>query len=131
MPAIISAIITTIIAFSSLILLDGDVGDFFGEVALIVILTYLRSLVEALIILPAHLSKSKALQLAKKNKNPDNFNFFEFIEIIQGYRIMNWLRDKVYSPTLKFALKNRFASLSGFVAALVNCKFRVRWNYSC
>ena len=31
---------------------------------------------------------------------------------------MNWLRDKVYSPTLKFALKNRFASLSGFVAAL-------------
>ena len=120
MPAIISAIITTIIAFSSLILLDGDVGDFFGEVALIVILTLTVSLVEALIILPAHLSKSKALQLAKKNKNPDNFNFFEFMKGInsKGYRIMNWLRDKVYSPTLKFALKNRFASLSGFVAAL-------------
>ena len=31
---------------------------------------------------------------------------------------MDWLRDKIYSPTLKFALQNRFASLSGFIAAL-------------
>ncbi len=120
MPAIVSAIITTIIAFSSLIILDGDVGDFFGEVALIVILTLTISLVEALIILPAHLSKSKALQNSNKKIDEKKFNFFEYMKKInaRGFKIMNWLRDKIYSPTLKFALKNRFASLSGFVAAL-------------
>ena len=120
MPAIVSAIITTIIAFSSLILLDGDVGDFFGEVALIVILTLTISLVEALIILPAHLSKSKALQKPAKKIDESKFNFFRYMKKInsKGFEIMDWLRDKIYSPTLKFALENRFASLSGFIAAL-------------
>ena len=122
MPAIVSAIMTTIIAFSALIVLDGDVGDFFGEVALIVILTLTVSLVEALIILPAHLSKSKALQNVKsKSKSKSNkFNFFDYMKKLnaKGFEIMDWLRDKIYSPTLKFALQNRFASLSGFVAAL-------------
>ena len=120
MPAIVSAIITTIIAFSSLLLLDGDVGDFFGEVALIVILTLTVSLVEALILLPAHLSKSNALKKSKKVINDEKFNFFEFMKKInsKGFEIMNWLRDKIYSPMLKFGLENRFASLSGFIAAL-------------
>ena len=36
----------------------------------------------------------------------------------RGFKIMRWLRDEIYSPTLKFALKNRFLSLSGFIAAL-------------
>ena len=36
----------------------------------------------------------------------------------KGFEIMNWLRDKIYSPMLKFGLENRFASLSGFIAAL-------------
>ena len=79
MPAIVSAIMTTIIAFSALIVLDGDVGDFFGEVALIVILTLTVSLVEALIILPAHLSKSKALQNVKSKSKSNKFNFFDYM----------------------------------------------------
>ena len=120
MPAIVSAIITTIIAFSSLFLLDGDVGDFFGEVALIVILTLTISLIEALILLPAHLSKSKALNREEKKIGNNKFNFFGYMRKLNayGFKIMNWLRDKIYTPTLKFSLKNRFASLSGFIAAL-------------
>ena len=51
LPAIVSAIITTLIAFSTLLLLAGDVGNFFGEVAMMVILTLIVSLVEALIYL--------------------------------------------------------------------------------
>ena len=54
LPAIVSAIITTIISFATLLLLAGDVGNFFGEVAMIVILTLLISLIEALLLLPAH-----------------------------------------------------------------------------
>ena len=66
LPAILSAILTTIIAFAIFLFLDGSVGDFFGEVSVVVILTLVVSLVEALIILPAHLAHSKAL---RKQKN--------------------------------------------------------------
>tara|TARA_Y100001958_G_scaffold20452_1_gene12452 strand:+ start:210 stop:1931 length:1722 start_codon:yes stop_codon:yes gene_type:complete len=37
----------------------------------------------------------------------------------KGYKIMNWLRDIIYTPLLKFSLKYRFFSLSGFIVALM------------
>ena len=119
LPAIVSAIVTTIIAFSTLLLLDGDVGNYFGEVAMIVILTLLISLIEALLLLPAHLANSKALK--DNNKDYNGFDFFAFMRNInqRGYKIMNWLRDVIYTPLLKFSLKYRFFSLSGFIVALM------------
>ena len=121
LPAIVSAIVTTIIAFSTLLLLDGDVGNYFGEVALIVILTLLISLIEALLLLPAHLANSKALKESKKNSLTDKFDFFSYMRKInqKGYKIMDWLRDNIYTPLLKFSLKYRFFSLSGFIVALM------------
>ena len=120
LPAIVSAIITTLIAFSTLLLLAGDVGNFFGEVAMIVILTLIVSLVEALIILPSHLAHSNALRKKDEIKNNLIFRFFKYMRTVnnKGFQLMRWLREKVYSPTLKFALKNRFLSFSGFIAAL-------------
>ena len=43
-PPVVSAILTTIIAFSTFFFLDGRLGEFFGEVALIVIITLSVSL---------------------------------------------------------------------------------------
>ena len=63
---ITSAIITTLVAFSTFFFLDGRIGEFFGEVALVVILTLSISLIEALIILPSHVAHSRAL--SKKQK---------------------------------------------------------------
>ena len=121
LPAIVSAIVTTIIAFSTLLLLDGDVGNYFGEVAMIVILTLLISLIEALLLLPAHLANSKALKDNNSNIYNNGFDFFAFMRNInqRGYKIMNWLRDVIYTPLLKFSLKYRFFSLSGFIVALM------------
>ena len=121
LPAIVSAIVTTIIAFSTLLLLDGDVGNYFGEVAMIVILTLLISLIEALLLLPAHLANSKALKESNKSNNSARFDFFSTMRGInqKGYKIMNWLRDIIYTPLLKFSLKYRFFSLSGFIVALM------------
>ena len=120
LPAIVSAIITTLIAFSTLLLLAGDVGNFFGEVAMIVILTLIVSLVEALIILPSHLAHSKALHKKDEIKKNIVYRFFKYMRTVndKGFQLMRWLRDTVYSPTLKFALKYRFLSFSGFIAAL-------------
>ena len=97
LPAITSAILTTLVAFSSFFFLEGQIGEFFGETATIVILTLGLSLIEALIILPSHISHSKSLTKAQKtywfNAYADQF--------------MSWMRDNIYAPTLRFYLKNK------------------------
>jgi len=102
LPAIISAILTTILAFSTFFFLDSRVGSFFSEVAAVVVLTLSVSLVEALIILPAHLAHSNALK-----KGGSSFAINRF-----GDRILRWIRDTLYAPSLKFLINNRFL---GFV----------------
>ena len=62
LPAVFSAIVTTVIAFSAFLFIDGRMGDFFGEVAIVVILCLIFSLVEGAFILPAHIAHSKALK---------------------------------------------------------------------
>ena len=119
-PPIVSAIITTILAFSIFLFLDGRIGDFFGEVSVIVILTLVVSLVEALIILPAHLAHSKALR--KQNNAPKTgiAKVFSQLRVINkmGDRAMAWMRDKLYSPVLRFALEYKMLTFSFFVLAL-------------
>ena len=132
LPAIVSAIITTIISFATLLLLAGDVGNFFGEVAMIVIITLIVSLIEALIILPSHLAHSDALKKKKEDKNGILFSFFSTMKKLnqRGYRAMDWLRDKIYTPMLRFGLEYRFLSLSGFIAALMLTVSSVFWGYN-
>jgi len=120
-PPIVSAIITTILAFSIFLFLDGRIGDFFGEVSVIVILTLVVSLVEALIILPAHLAHSKALK--PKNDKPKTgiARVFAKLRVINqgGDRAMMWMRDRLYSPVIKFGLKHRLLTFSFFTMVLL------------
>ncbi|KQC31104.1 efflux RND transporter permease subunit [Flagellimonas eckloniae] len=120
-PPILSAIITTILAFSIFFFLDGGIGEFFSEVSVIVILTLAVSLVEALIILPAHLAHSKALQPQKEGPKSGIAKVFSKLRVINkmGDRSMAWMRDKLYSPVLKFALDYKFLMFAFFFMALV------------
>lgn len=97
LPAIMSAILTTIIAFSTFFFLDSRVGDFFSEVASVVVLTLSISLIEALLILPAHLAHSNALK-----KGGSSFVINRY-----GDRFLKWVRDKMYAPSLRFVINNR------------------------
>lgn len=121
LPPIVSAIITTVLAFSIFLFLDGRIGEFFGEVSVIVILTLAVSLLEALIILPAHLAHSKALRPIDDKPKKGIAKMFSKLRIINksGDRAMAWLRDKMYSPTLHFALKYKMLTFSFFVFALL------------
>ncbi|WP_282030725.1 efflux RND transporter permease subunit [Winogradskyella eximia] len=121
-PPVVSAIITTLLAFSLFFFLDSRIGEFFSEVAVIVILTLVVSLVEALIILPAHLAHSKALKPRRVDENPSKIKqFFSFMRAINkgGDRFMSFLRDRVYTPILNRVLKYKLFSLGVFVALLV------------
>lgn len=120
-PPIVSAIITTILAFSIFLFLDGRIGNFFGEVSVIVILTLVVSLVEALIILPAHLAHSKALRKQSDKPKKGIARLFAKLRVINqvGDKFMIWMRDKMYSPALRFAINYKILTFSFFVMALV------------
>ena len=125
LPAILSAILTTILAFGIFLFLEGRIGELFSEVSVVVMLTLLVSLVEALIILPAHLAHSKAL---RKNDIVKKEGFLGFVQTgfsklryinTFGDAIMRWLRDNLYSPFLRFSLKYKFFTFSIFIVLMI------------
>jgi multidrug efflux pump subunit AcrB len=121
-PPVVSAIITTLLAFSLFLFLDSRIGEFFSEVSVIVILTLVVSLVEALIILPAHLAHSKALRPQVEEENPSKLKlFFGKMRVINqfGDKIMSYLRDRIYAPALQFVLEFKFLALGIFIGLLV------------
>lgn len=94
-PAIVSAILTTVVAFMTFFFLDGRVGVFASDLAFVVIMTLIFSLVEGAFILPGHVAHSKALS---RGRNPSKVEKF----FTGG---LNWVRQKVYSPALQFTLQ--------------------------
>lgn len=123
-PPVISAIITTLLAFSIFMFLEGRIGEFFSEVSVIVTLTLAVSLLEALIILPAHVAHSKALHRANKNAAPPKGFYNKTIKKFEvfnqaGDKILNFLNEKLYSKVLRFSLRNPFIMLSIFLGAFI------------
>ncbi len=116
-PPIVSAILTTIIAFSTFFFLDGRIGNFFSEVSTIVILTLSISLVEALIILPAHLAHSKALAQTEKKKT-GFIGAFNKINV-KAENALFYVRDKFYAPYLRFFIHHKFLGFAIPTAMLI------------
>ncbi|MBN2669674.1 MAG: efflux RND transporter permease subunit [Bacteroidales bacterium] len=109
LPAIFSAVLTTIIAFSAFFFIDGRMGDFFKEMSFIVIATLVISLIEGMFILPAHVAHSKALDPENKPS--------KLIRATTG--VMDYMKNKWYKPVLFFSLKNRVLALSIPLALLL------------
>ena len=106
LPAVFSAIITTVIAFSSFYFIEGTLGDFFRDMATVIILTLVFSLVEGAFILPAHVGNSSALKKeSKPNKLEQKMSAF-----------LNGIRDIIYKPVLNFSLKTPWIAFSIIVA---------------
>jgi len=122
-PPIVSAILTTLIAFSTFYFVDGRIGSFFGEVSTIVILTLSVSLIEALIILPAHIVHSKAL--SRKNeelgitKKPNKIEAFFKKANKKADDLMVGVRDNYYIPFLRFSLKNKLLAFAIPISLLI------------
>lgn len=99
LPSITSAILTTVIAFSFFFFVDGQLGDFFSDIAFVVSAALLVSLIEVVIFLPAHLAHSKDLH---QNIDQERKGYQAWIE-----RKLFYVRDNMYIPFLKFALFNK------------------------
>lgn len=129
---VVMAVTTTIVAFTPLMYIEGIMGKFIFIMPQAVICILAISLVEAFLILPAHLAYT--LTPPKKNKTVIYRFCFSWLawlkkDILEGHK---WIQDRVenglngfirsfYIPALKYCIKNRYFTLAiGFGILIVS-----------
>lgn len=100
-PAVLTSIVTTIIAFSPLLFLAGTRMENMIQMAIVVILSLGFSLFEAFFVLPAHLSSHHILSRKSLEKKKTK-GIKKYLE-----RFIVWLRDDIYHYALLWLLKWR------------------------
>lgn len=104
---VIFAVITTIMMFSPWMLITGPTVQFTKQISLVVIAALTFSLIESLLILPAHLSHLKP----QSNKGI----FGPLIALQRGiaYTLVAVARG-IYRPLAKLSIRNRYATVIAF-----------------
>ncbi|MCB9627421.1 MAG: efflux RND transporter permease subunit [Sandaracinaceae bacterium] len=114
---VVFSILTTCIAFMPMLFVPGVMGKFFRVLPIVVILVLLISLVESLMVLPAHLSHKMPWLLEKSL-------FFILIplQLLPSKQVakgLDFLIHRTYLPTLKLALRWRYVTLMAGLALMV------------
>ncbi|MFA8298768.1 MAG: efflux RND transporter permease subunit [Hyphomicrobiales bacterium] len=102
-PAVFISVLTTCIAFAPFLFATGEF-EFMYEMAFIIIVCLLLSLIEAFFILPAHLASNRMIR--KKENNKTKRSFFKSIRVFMD-NIVYWMRDKIYSKVLEKVIAYR------------------------
>jgi len=110
-PAVVTSVATTIIAFSPLIFITGRM-EMMYEMAIIVILSLAFSLFEAFFVLPAHLGNKHVLN--RKVLRAKDKGLRKYTE-----RFFTWLRDYAYDRVLQLIIKWRYIVIGIPVAMMV------------
>ncbi|MGB5696286.1 MAG: efflux RND transporter permease subunit [Polyangiales bacterium] len=114
---VIFAVLTSCVAFAPMLMVPGPMGKFFRVVPIVVISVLLISLVESLLILPAHLSHPMPLWL-RVLLSP----YLWFMRLVGKLDIPRRLQHHVqhtYIPILEKSLKWRYFTLTAGIAVLV------------
>lgn len=93
---VVSGIATTVVAFSLFFFVEGRLGEFFSDIAFVVIATLIASLFEVVALLPSHLAHSSALTKEYKQN---------FVEIYFN-KAIQYGRERIYLPLIRFLIKN-------------------------
>ncbi len=117
------AVLTTIAAFAPLLFIRGRIGDFMGELPIVVLAALSVSLVEALVILPAHLSnlpsrrKRDRERISSRHRNWLR-RFSASYRAVQE-RLLHGSLLRIYERFLRFALRWRYVTLSFAVSLCI------------
>jgi hydrophobic/amphiphilic exporter-1 (mainly G- bacteria), HAE1 family len=113
---VVMAVLTTIVAFTPLMHISGVMGKFMAVMPQTVIVILAFSLIEALIILPAHLEHAlHRADLVKK--------LFKWHENVRG-RVESGLENFInntYTSILKYSIKNRYFTSAIGAGILIIC----------
>jgi hydrophobic/amphiphilic exporter-1 (mainly G- bacteria), HAE1 family len=121
MPSVAASVTTTVVAFAPMFFVSGVMGKFIAVMPLAVIAMLMLSLWESLFVLPCHLAHrdSSVFRLLKFFFYPFRFvvSFFSWINRHTA-RALDWHTRSVYTPVLKFCLRNRGTAVACAVAIL-------------
>lgn len=118
---VVFAILTSIAAFSPLLLVSGSIGKIMKLIPEIVILALIFSLIESLFILPAHLAHSNMdNESTSDHESWWRHNISNRWQRFQDFFAAGLLTfvDRFYRPTIELALRWRYASLAVGIATL-------------
>ena len=113
---VIAAVITTIVAFMPLLYVGGIMGKFIAILPVVVIACLAVSLVECLVLLPAHLSDLPDPN-ADRGSAPGLFRRLGMVQRFTS-RGMEWFVATIYLPFLKKVLNWRYVTLCTALAVL-------------
>jgi len=113
---VVFAVLTTIIAFVPILYLPGALGKFFAVIPVIVIPALLFSLVESQLILPAHLAHESSFGQRLARVAPFSWWVRFQARVARGLQAF---RDRVYAPSLAFALEWRYLTLAAGIGVLI------------
>ncbi|MBP6057485.1 MAG: efflux RND transporter permease subunit [Nitrosomonas sp.] len=114
-PLVVMMVLSTMIAFAPGLFLPGLSGYLMHNISLVIILTLVFSMLEALLILPAHLAVSSSPTASHDNA------WYAAIDYVQE-RIdagLQWFINQVYLPVLQKLLHLRYITLAGFIVILI------------
>ncbi|MBU0550554.1 efflux RND transporter permease subunit [Myxococcota bacterium] len=120
---VIFSVLTTLVAFSPLFFVPGVSGKFFRNVPTVVIAVLSISLIESLLILPAHLNHMKSPGKER--------GFFALTALLQAKagRFVDWLIYQTYQPILRRAVRNRYTIFAAASALLIGTVGFVRGGH--
>ena len=102
---VIFAVLTTMVTFSPMILVEGALGKIWRIIPVVTIVVLIMSLIESLIILPVHLAHMNE----KQSKNTFILFFSNKWEKLQNWvnnNLQNFIKS-IYQPVLRWVLNHR------------------------
>jgi multidrug efflux pump subunit AcrB len=109
---VVFAVITTCIAFAPMLFVPGIMGKFFRNIPVVVIMVLLVSLIESLLILPAHLAHTRP----PAKKGIRGFLHHQQQRFSRG---LERFVDKVYAPFVRACLRLRYLTIAASVAIFI------------
>ncbi len=111
---LVASVFVTMIAFSPMMLIEGDVRQFTRSISIVVISTLIFSLIELLIILPAHLAH------VKKPDPQGNGLLSRLMRLQQrSAHSVLWVARNLHGPLLRRAVKMRYLTWAIFLVVMV------------
>jgi len=114
---VVAAVVTTVVAFVPLLYVGGIMGKFISILPVVVIACLLVSLIECLILLPAHLSDLPEPHDPNRQCNPVSRGLDCLHDRISFG--LEWFVVRIYRPFLDLALRWRYVCLSSALAVLL------------
>lgn len=113
---IVFSVATNIIAFMPILFIPGMTGKFYAMMPLVVISVFLISLVETMLILPAHLSHAREAALHQNTGSVLARMGRVQKRISDGFE---WFTEWVFVPVMAASLRNRYLTVALFISLVI------------